>query len=193
MAALAVVAARTTTAAAEAPVGDPARRDPHPRHGTPRVGPGNLTPGWDLDGVYLWVGPSGAASWVDDRWDSTWGIDASLVRIREQARLAAAGASLGASLWTARGGGRVWLDAIAGTYVGGRMIGVSAGPILELAELAHPRLGGSVGVWTFLGVTPYARVGAVDRLGMFGEVGLHVALPVLHRPVRRTAPAYARY
>ena len=57
-------------------------------------------------------------------------------------------------------GGRLWLDGVIGTNVG-RMIGISAGPILELNELAHPRFGGSVGAWGFVGVAPYVRVGVV--------------------------------
>ena len=61
------------------------------------------------------------------------------------------------------------------------MVGASAGPILELSELAHPRLGGSVGVWGFVGVTPFVRVGAVGELGAFVELGIHIALPVLRR------------
>jgi hypothetical protein len=61
------------------------------------------------------------------------------------------------------------------------MVGVSAGPILELNELQHPRYGGSVGLWAFVGVTPFLRVGAVEELGGFAEIGVHIALPVFRR------------
>ena len=152
-----------------------------PRRTTPSVGPDAFAPSWDLDGVYLWLGPTGAASRVETEWDSTIGADAAIVRVRERDRLAVIGGSLGASRWTERGGGRLWLDAVAGTQVGGRMVGISAGPILELSDLAHPRVGASIGVWGFMGVTPFARVGSVQELGMFGEVGIHVALPVVRR------------
>jgi hypothetical protein len=90
------------------------------------------------------------------------------------------GATLGASRWTARGGGRIWLDGLLGTRVG-RMVGVSAGPLLELSELSHPRLGGSLGLWAFVGVTPFVRVGTVSDLGNFVEIGVHIALPVIRR------------
>jgi hypothetical protein len=144
----------------------------------PRVPP----PTWDLDGLYLWLGPSGAAGHLDSQWDSLWGADASVIEIREHAPLAAFGGSLGGARWTERGGGRIWLDALAGTRIAGRMMGASLGPLLELSDLAHPRVGASVGVWAFVGVTPYVRVGAVNDLGGFVEIGLHLALPVLrHR------------
>lgn len=144
-------------------------------------------PSWDLDGLYFWIGPSGAASWARGpeqmaaKWDSTIGADATLIVVRERESLAALGGSLGASKWTERGGGRIWLDAVAGTRVAGQMVGVSAGPLLELSDISHPHAGASFGIWAFFGVTPYARVGAVEGLGMFGEVGLHLALPVLRR------------
>lgn len=159
----------------------PIAPDPAPRRGAIRVGPDHLPPTWDLDGTYLWLGPVGAASHIDGQWDSTFGAEAAVIVVREQEALAAFGASMGASRWTARGGGRIWLDGVAGTRVFGRMLGASLGPIAELSELAHPRLGASVGVWGFAGITPFARAGAVSDLGMFLEIGIHIALPALRR------------
>lgn len=151
--------------------------DPQPR--LPQVVRPPARPSWDLDGLYVWLGPSGAASRIDSQWDSTIGADVTVISVREHVPLAAIGGSLGASKWTERGGGRVWLDAMAGTEILGSMVGVSAGPLVELSDLAHPRIGGSVGVWGFFGVAPYARVGMVDQLGVFAEVGLHIPLPLL--------------
>ena len=154
-------------------VGGAASADPVPPFQKPRP------PTWDLDGLYLWLGPIAAASREASQWDSTIGGDATVIRVREHESLGAIGGTLGAARWTARGGGRIWLDGLAGTPAWGRMFGVSAGPFVELADLHHPRIGGSIGVWAFLGVTPYARIGAVSGLGAFAEVGLHIALPVL--------------
>jgi len=138
-------------------------------------------PSWDLDGTYLWLGPIGAASYIAAGWDSTFGGEAAVVAVHEREPLGLAGINVGVSRWTARGGERVWVDGLVGTHVIGRMIGASLGPIVELSELAHPRFGASAGVWGFAGITPFARVGAVSNLGMFVELGIHIALPVLRR------------
>ena len=152
-----------------------------PRTSSPAVGPDRFRPSWDLDGTYLWLGPVGAASTIDSDWDSTFGGDLAIVRVRERDRLSAVGFDIGGSLWTERGGGRIWLDALAGTRLAGRVYGVTAGPLVELSDFAHPRFGGSVGVWAFFGITPFARIGVVDELGPFVDVGVHIALPVLRR------------
>jgi hypothetical protein len=152
--------------------------DPPARTTVPTASRSSFRPSWDLDGFYLWLGPTGAASMVDADWDSTFGGDLAFVRIRERAPLSAIGVDLGASLWTARGGGRIWVDALAGTRLAGRIYGVSAGPLVEFAEVQHPRYGGSVGVWAFFGVTPFVRIGTVQELGTFVDVGVHIALPV---------------
>ncbi|HEU4613588.1 MAG TPA: hypothetical protein VFS15_15965 [Kofleriaceae bacterium] len=154
--------------------------DPPARAAPPSVPQARVTPSWDLDGLYIWLGPTGAASRIDADWDSTFGADVTLVRVRERAALGAIGATFGASRWTARGGGRIWLDGLLGTRVG-RMVGISAGPLLELSELSHPRLGGSLGLWAFVGVTPFVRIGTVSDLGNFVEIGVHIALPVIRR------------
>jgi hypothetical protein len=167
----------TNTIATAEPLPTATIPDPPPRS-APAIPP-VPGPSWDLDGLYLWVGPVGAAGWVDARWDSTFGADATVIAIRERAALGALGATLGGSRWTVRDGGRVWFDGLVGTRLFGHMVGGSAGPLVELSDLAHPRLGGSIGAWVFCGVTPYAKLGAVDGLGAFVELGLHIALPAL--------------
>lgn len=151
------------------------------RRGPVVVPPANLPSPSNLDGVYLWLGPVGAASYVDHAWDSTFGGDLALVVVRENEPLAALGVTVGASRWTERGGGRVWVDGLVGTHLLGEMIGASLGPLVELSDLAHPRVGGSLGLWGFAGITPFARLGAVSGLGMFAELGIHIDLPVLRR------------
>jgi hypothetical protein len=145
------------------------------------VPPAAFAPSWNLDGTYLWLGPIGAASRIDARWDSTFGGEAAIVAVHERAAVGLYGVDLGGSRWTERGGGRLWIDGVLGTQVLGRMMGASIGSILELSALAHPKPGASIGVWAFFGVTPFARVGAVSDLGMFAEVGVHIALPVVRR------------
>lgn len=135
----------------------------------------------NLDGFYVWLGPVGAASHVAGQWDSTFGAEAAVVVVHEDAPIGTAGITAGASRWSERGGGRVWVDGLVGTHIFGHMLGASLGPIVELADLAHPRFGGSVGVWGFAGITPFARVGSVQDLGMFAEVGIHIALPAIRR------------
>jgi len=154
-----------------------------PSSAAPPIGvpPTSFAPSWDLDGTYLWLGPLGAASRIDAQWDSTFGADLALVVVRERSPLALVGGNLGASRWTERGGGRVWVDGLLGTHLLGHMLGVSLGPIVELSELQHPRPGASIGVWGFAGVTPFARLGAVADHGIFAEIGVHIALPVLRR------------
>jgi hypothetical protein len=58
------------------------------------------------------------------------------------------------------------------------MVGLTAGPVMEVSDIEHPRLGASVGAWAFVGVTPFVRVGVVDENGRFVEIGIHAALPV---------------
>jgi len=156
------------------------RRDPPPRSGPAVVGPSGFSPSNDLDGFYVWLGPTGSLVRFDDDTDTSVGAAAAVIRVREGATLGTLGVSAGAARWTARDGGRIWVDGMAGTRVG-RMVGVSAGPLVELGDLHHPHLGGSVGVWAFLGVTPFARIGAIADGGVFAEVGLHIAFPIFRR------------
>lgn len=174
------LAAGRAAAGPVAAAGEPAVSPDLPaRTRPPAVGPSSLPPSWDLDGLYVWIGPVGAAGRLDGAWDSAFGADLAVVRVREAAALGAAGLAAGAARWAARGGGRIWLDALAGTRLGGRMYGATLGPVVELAELSHPRVGGAIGLWAFFGPTPYARVGVVGDGAAFVELGIHLALPAI--------------
>jgi hypothetical protein len=152
------------------------RADIPPRSGPPTLAPGGLPPSWDLDGFYVWLGPVAAIGRIDNQWDTSFGAHLALVRVRERERLGALGIAAQGAVWSERGGGRIAVDAVVGTRIG-RMIGASLGGVLELHDERHPRWGGTVGVWTFVGVTPFVRAGIVQDLGAFGEVGLAVAFP----------------
>jgi hypothetical protein len=138
-----------------------------------------LPPTWDLDGLYLWLGPIGAVGREAAVWDSTFGGDLALVRVREREPLGALGLTVGASKWTTHDGGRIWLDGLVGTEpVGHVMVGLTAGALLELDQISAPRIGGTVGLWAYDAIAPYVRVGYIDDLGGFVEFGLHIPLPV---------------
>lgn len=143
--------------------------------------PAKLRASSDLDGLHIWLGPIGAATHVDGAWDSAWGGTVAAIRIRERAPLGAVGAWIGGTHYALRDGGRVWFDGVAGTrrLLGGRMLGVAAGPVVELGDLRHPRVGAQASIWCFAGVVPYARLGVLDASGSFVEVGISLSVPAL--------------
>lgn len=156
-----------------------AAADPTP--GTPVGGPA-LRSTADLDGLQVWIGPTGAALAVDGGWDSAWGGGVQVLRIRERAAVGAVGVWIGGVHYAARDGGRVWIDGVIGTRrLGGRMVGLAAGPALELGETRHPRAGAAMTLWMFAGVTPYARAGALADTGGFVELGVALSLPAWRR------------
>jgi len=134
----------------------------------------------DLDGLHIWIGPVGAATHVEGEWDSAWGGTVAAIRIRERAPLGAIGAWLGGAHYALRDGGRVWLDGVVGTRrLGGRMLGAGAGPVVELGDLRHPRVGAQASIWCFAGVVPYARLGVLEATGSFVEVGISLSVPAV--------------
>jgi hypothetical protein len=136
----------------------------------------------DLDGLYLYLGPTAGLVSDSEGWDGAFGGAASLVRVREQQWLGAVGISAGAARFTLEDRGRIWLDAVVGSRrpLGGKLlVGLSAGPVMEVDDLRHPRFGAEGRFWCFVGVVPYVRFGVLERSDSFFEVGLEVALPAV--------------
>lgn len=134
----------------------------------------------DLDGIQLWIGPSGAASRTDRGWDSLWGGSVAVLRVREARTLAVSGAWFGAAHYAGGDRGRMWLDAVAGTRrLGGWLVGISAGPTLDVADDHHPRPGASIALWGFVGVVPVVRIGTVAEAGLVVDLGVSLALPAI--------------
>lgn len=132
-----------------------------------------------LDGWVLWLGPTLAWQWRKDDGDSLVGVELALTRIRQRCGVALWGASVGAARFAERDAGRIWAVAALGTRRPfGVMIGATAGPVVELAELARPKVGGVVGAWVALGVVPYARVALLADGTASAELGLELALPL---------------
>jgi hypothetical protein len=163
---LSLVVLAAGTAEAD-PAGDPS---PVPR----------LRASSDLDGLHIWLGPIGAATHVDGAWDSAWGGTVAALRIREHAPIGAIGAWIGGAHYALRDGGRVWIDGVVGTrLLGGKMMGLAAGPVVELGDLHHPHAGAQASIWCFAGVVPYARLGVLEASGPFVEVGISLGVPAL--------------
>lgn len=131
----------------------------------------------DLDGMYVWLGPSGAAARIDGGWYSSWGGGVQLVRVRERARLGVVGAWLSGIHYAGRDGGRVALEGMVGTRLLGPMVGIGLGPVVELGLRHHPWPGAQVSAWLFAGISPYLRLGVVANAGIYVEAGLQLSLP----------------
>jgi len=133
----------------------------------------------DLDGGYVWLGVTGAATHDHGAWDSVFGVEAAMVRVREHARLGVIGAGLTGARIARDARWRLTLDAIAGTRLGSRLtLGLAVGPTLDLAELAHPVLGGTAMAWAFVGITPYVRVGVLADGTTYVDLGAQLSLPI---------------
>jgi hypothetical protein len=148
----------------------------------PPQGPVALPYTGDLDGDHLFLGPVGAAVQIEGAWDSAFGATVTWLRVRERRPLAVGGATVAASRYAARDGGRLWAEAAIGTrrIPGGVLVGASAGPAVELGTVQHPRWGATGSVWLFAGVVPFVRGGVVAEAGTWVELGVALQLPA-HR------------
>lgn len=132
----------------------------------------------DLDGLYLHVGPALGVAHTADGVDTFAGGAVSLTRLREGDLLGAIGGRIVAARWTERDAGRIDAELVLGTRRLGLLAGISGGPIAALDDLQHPRIGGAVRIWCYLGVVPYVRMGVIAASGRFIEAGLELPLPV---------------
>jgi len=94
--------------------------------------------------------------------------------------VAAVALNLGGARFGMRNAGRLWLEGMVGTgRLLGVVVGVAAGPTLEVDEQIPPRVGVQGSLWLYAGVLPYLRVGAVRDGGSFVEIGVKVSLPAV--------------
>jgi hypothetical protein len=159
-------------AAASSARADPAGGDPTPAPAA------RLPLQADLDGLYLHVGPQAGAVWRTGAWDSVVGGEVSLLRLREDEPLALVGGRAIGGRWATAHGGRVGLEGVVGIRPLGVLVGVAAGPLIDLGDLHHPRAGASAAIWCYAGVVPYLRVGVIEASGGFVEAGVELPLPV---------------
>ncbi|HWN67773.1 MAG TPA: hypothetical protein VNM90_09030 [Haliangium sp.] len=161
-------------AAAEAQPGRTAAPEAAPDSG-PSPGAVRVT---SLDGTYLALGPIAAFVRQDGKWDGGFGGEISVVRVREREPLAALGLSVGALLLAEDDRGRLWGEILVGSRLAGIHVGLGAGGGVEV-DAVQGRGAGHATVWIFTGVVPYARVGVVEEVGAFAEIGLKIGLPAV--------------
>jgi hypothetical protein len=134
----------------------------------------------DLDGYYLALGPRGAAIRAEGQWDGAFGVELSAYRYRAGGRLSLLGASGGIVRLSELDGHHAFAEMGAGTTLGiGARVGANIGLTSRLSPVRHPRYGGHLTLWTFVGAIPYVRVGVLQDTGMFMDFGVRLALPAL--------------
>ncbi len=127
------------------------------------------------------LGPLGEVVRTDNNWDSAWGGELNVTRIREGAGVSALGISLGAVSLSERDGGRVWLGGIIGIdRLPGRIpLGLGVGGTLDVDSVRPARVGAYATLWFYVGVMPFVRVSTIQESGSGVELGLSIPLPVL--------------
>jgi hypothetical protein len=132
----------------------------------------------DLDGTYVTAGPVAAAQASQNNWNSAVGAELSLVHLREGAWPALFGIALGGVVFDSEPGLRTWIEAEAAIDRLPVKLGISAGFAAKWDRVDPPHLGAQATLWAFAGVVPYVRIGALDGLGSYFEVGLMIKVPV---------------
>jgi hypothetical protein len=121
----------------------------------------------------------GSAVRIERSWDSAFGGEFLVGGLTDGRALAAWAAGVDLLAYAERSGGRVSLEGAVGTrWPAGLLVGLAGGPIAELDDFRKPRLGGQISLWAFAAVVPFVRLGAVDKSGLFVDVGLRIPLPV---------------
>jgi hypothetical protein len=114
-------------------------------------------------------------------WYSGYGLELSVVRVREEAFPVALGLAGGGISYAGRAGGRLWLE--AETAIEKPLpfsLGLGVGAAAEVDPVRPPRLGVEATLFAYLGIVPYVRVGAVEDTGKFIELGVMIKIPA-HR------------
>jgi len=133
----------------------------------------------NLDGVYLFVGPTGGTIHAGGEWDSSIGGHLSIATYSEHRALTLAAIDLGLTQVGREAGGRAWITPSVGSRVAGSLVVFSAGLSAQWDPVEPPKLGPVATIGWFVGVLPTLSVGRHQRSGTFVEVGLRLTLPAL--------------
>ncbi len=139
-----------------------------------------LLPSWDLDGVWITLGPVGSATRIEGEWTTGAGGELSVAWLREREIPALLGVTLGGIGYTERDGGRLWLEAeVALKEPLPIPVGLAVGSAAEVDRVDPPRFGAQATFWIFTGIVPYVRAGTVALAGDFVELGVMIKLPAI--------------
>jgi hypothetical protein len=131
---------------------------------------------------FVAVAAVGGATRVEGDWDSAFGGEVAVGSLAAGARPALAGwaVSAGAVGFAERTGARLWGELnVASRWPGGWMVGLGAGPAVDLDQEREARAGGQATLWAWLAVIPYVRVGALEHEGEFVELGVRLPFPTV--------------
>ena len=127
---------------------------------------------------FVALGALGGAVRTEGAWDTSFGGEIAVGELRQRGALAAWAFAIGFSTYSERDGGRVSGEVAAGTrWLGGILVGASAGPVVALDQFRRPRWGGEGSLWLYAGLVPYVRIGAISDGGGFVDIGVRIPLP----------------